>query len=213
MLSAFVCLGVILLVLLTSEYLSHRKIIKKETLRKYVHVLVGIFIAFWPWLMDWQTIQIISLAFLIVVFASRQFNIFSALKSVKRFTYGDIFFALAVGVCASITTEPVYFAIAIMIMAVADGFAALLGERYGGAWGYKVVRQHKTLIGSMAFWLISLVILGIGLLFMADTVGYKEYIFTLLVLPPLLTILENIMPYGADNLAVPLATISFLSFL
>lgn len=211
MFTALLCLTVIFAILISSEYLSRRKVLKKETLRKYVHVSVGVFIAFWPWIMSWRTIQIISLAFLVVVFISRQFNIFSALKSVKRKSYGDIFFALAVGICASITEEPVYFCIAILILAVADGFAALIGERYGGAWGYKVVKQHKTLIGSMAFWLLCLFILGVGLLFAADVFRYREYIAILVLLPPLLTFFENIMPFGSDNLALPLVTVSFLS--
>lgn len=213
MLNVLWCLAPIFIILVLSEYLSQKSILKKEYLRKFVHVLTGVYIAFWPWLLTWQEIQLISLAFLVVVFASRQFNIFGALRSVKRTTYGDIFFALGVGVSASITTNEVVFCIAILLMAVADGVAAIVGNKYGGAWGYKVVKQHKTLIGSMAFWAVCLLVLGVGLLFNHQTLSYSEYITALLIIPPVLTLLENVMPYGSDNLAIPLATIGMLAII
>jgi dolichol kinase len=61
-------------------------------------------------------------------------------------------------------------------VALADGFAAIIGTKYGRAWAYKVFGQTKTIIGSMTFWVVSLCILGIGLLFAHDLIPFSHYI-------------------------------------
>lgn len=206
----FLSLVAVLGVLLYSEYLWRKKKLNGEQLRKFVHVLVGIFVAFWPLFMSWRTIQLISIAFLVVIFLSRRYKLFHALLSVKRKSYGDIAFAVGIGLSATLTESSTIFAVAILHMAVADGLAALIGAKFGKNWRYKVFGQEKTVVGSMAFWLISLFILGIGLLFTSTGSSFDSYTLALIVVPPALTLVENLINHGFDNIAIPLACVLLL---
>lgn len=211
MLTVIVCLGVVLATLALAEELWKRKILRGEKQRKFVHILIGTFIAFWPWLMSWRTIQIIAAFMLLGVLLNRYRKTLHFTEGLNRTTYGDIFFTLAVLLCALLTTNKVFFLIAILHMALADGLAAVAGKKAGKNWAYKAVGQTKTVIGSMAFWIVSLSILGIGTLFAHDQITFNSYAALLFVLPPALTFLENISPLGSDNITVPIATLAALN--
>jgi dolichol kinase len=62
----------------------------------------------------------------------------------------------------------------------------------------------------MTFWLVSFLILGAGLLFSYGSVTTTAYIWTLALLPPFLAGIENITPFGLDNITVPLTTLLIL---
>lgn len=211
MLAVILCLGGIAALLFSAELLSWKKLIKNETERKFLHISGGVFIAFWPWLISWRSIQIIGLAMLVVILAIRlgrtKLHFYSA---TKRVSYGDICFPLAVIICAVITDQNIFFALAILHMALADGLAAIVGKRYGQVTEYKVFHQTKTLFGSVVFWMVSLSLLGAGVLFAYDTVDFNSYVAVLVLLPPALTLLENVTPYGLDNLVIPVAVIAGL---
>lgn len=212
MLALIISLIVVLAILVISEYGWRHKLLLGERARKFVHILVGAFVAFWPWLMTWRQIQLISLAFLVSVFFNRRYKIFHALFSVSRRSYGEITFAIAVGASALITTNKVYFMIGMLHLALADGVAALVGRKVSKNWQYKVFGQTKTVFGSMSFWLVSLWILGIGLaLSGSDT--YQNVTAALLIIPPIATTIENILPFGLDNLGLSLGVIGLLTLL
>ncbi|OVE78539.1 hypothetical protein BVY00_02545 [bacterium G20] len=59
----------------------------------------------------------------------------------------------------------------------------------------------------MTFWLVSVCILGIGLMFAHDSITFAHYGFLLFALPPLLTILENLAVVGLDNVVIPVGVI------
>lgn len=206
-------LFVIFLVLVVAEYGWRQKYLRGERARKVIHISVGTFVAFWPWLMSWRQIQLISLAFLVIVVISRRYRIFQAIFSVDRRTYGEELFAVAVGLCALLTTNKAFFAIAILHMALADGLAAVVGQRIHKKWRFMVFGQAKTLLGSLAFWIISLWVIGIGLMFTGGQVPYDHYIIAIIAIPPLATAVEVLCPWGLDNLFIPVFVLSALQLL
>src|SRR3954462_13360421 len=103
MLKLIICLGGILLVLLVAELLSERRLLKGEYLRKFVHITTGTFIAFWPWLISFRTIQFLSLLMILVMFTNKNIGFFNYHGKVRRPTYGDYFFALAIFISAAIS--------------------------------------------------------------------------------------------------------------
>ncbi|HVO86692.1 MAG TPA: hypothetical protein VMT23_03120 [Candidatus Binatia bacterium] len=210
MLNVVICILGVLGLLLVGEKLSKAKIIKGEDSRKFVHITVGTFIASWPWLISWQAIQVIGLLMLLAITANHYRIFFNFSKSIKRRTYGEYFFALAITVCAMLTTNKVFFAIAMAHLALADGLAAVAGTHYGKKLTYKVFGQKKTVIGTMTFWITSLFILGFGLLFVHDLIPYSSYYWLILLLPPVLTIAENAAVFGLDNIVVPVLVIVVL---
>jgi dolichol kinase len=96
-------------------------------------------------------------------------------------------------------------------MALADGLAAVIGSTAGKNWGYKVFGHPKTVIGSMAFWLTSVCVVGAGIVLIGNTVDFTHYALLIIFLPPILTVLENVAICGTDNIVIPVAVIIALN--
>lgn len=210
MLKVFIALFVMFAMLLVSEYLYRRKILHGELSRKLAHIAIAAFVAFWPWLMSWRTIQLIGLGMVFIMLLNRQLQIFHFPGNIRHNTYGEVFLALAITTTALLTNNKIFFAVAILMVALGDGMAAIIGTKFGQKWKYRVFNQTKTVIGSMTFWVVALCILGVGLLPAYSQISLSHYDLLLIAAPPLLAVVENVAVYGMDNLALPLATILIL---
>jgi phytol kinase len=145
--------------------------------------------------------------------ANHQFNFLNYRGKIGRATYGDILYALAIFLVTLITRDKVFFALAVIEVAVADGLAAVAGITYGKNWGYKVFGHKKTVIGSMVFWMATVCIFGAGILPAHDLIPLQNYFLILLLAPPVFTLVENIALFGLDNLAIALLTVLILQVL
>lgn len=210
MFAVIACLVGVFIILAAAELLWRRKILKGEEQRKFVHIGIGVFAAFWPWLISWRSIQLIGLAMLVGVLINRRQKTLHFSGDIRMDGYGDVCFALAIILTASLTTIPIFFALAIFHLALADGLAAVIGKNFGKDLRYRVFHQPKTVIGSMTFWFISVCILGVGLLFATSLIPFQTYSLLVIGLPPILTILENITGLGLDNVVVPMGVIAAL---
>lgn len=171
-----------------------------ELSRKFIHITVGCFVAFWPFILTWNQIIFLSTAFVVVVLVSKYLHIFRAIHSVQRPTWGELFFALAVGLVAMVTHHKGVYAAALLQMSLADGLAAIVGMRYGKNNQYKVFGSTKSVVGTLTFFVISTALL----------LGYAQFavnditLMYILALAATTSLLENIGVYGLDNLLVPL---------
>ena len=192
---------IVFLILVASEIGWRRHWLRGELGRKFVHVLVGSFVAFWPFFMSWTEIRVLSLAFLVVVIVSDRLKIFRAIHSAQRPTFGEICFALVVGLLTLVTNSKGIYAAALLQMSLADGFAAIVGTHYGASNKYHLLSHTKSVAGTLAFIVTSAVILA----------GYSAFsVHGPLVLATAIfgvlgaAALENIGLFGLDNLIVPL---------
>lgn len=213
MLTITLCLLGLVALLFVSEHLGRRKILGPEPKRKVFHIVSGSFIAFWPWLMSPQAIEIIGVAMALSVIANYSVDLFDFNKGIGRRSYGDFFMALAVSLSAYLAPSKIVFALALLNLAMADGVAALVGKRFGANWQYKVFSQTKTVIGTMAFWLVSLVVSAVVLIFARQQLEFNNYLELIVIMPPVLAALENFSFLGLDNLTVPLAAIAIFSLI
>jgi phytol kinase len=189
------------ILLILSELWYRRHGLHGEFSRKFVHVTVGSFTAFWPFFMSWDNIRFLSLSFLVVVALSKYLNVFTAIHSVQRPTWGELFFAAVAGALTLVTNNKWVFAAALLQMSLADGFAAVVGTRYGKSSQYVMFRHIKSYVGSLTFFVLSIVIL-LGLShFSAYHLGLARIGYISLVA----TFIENIGVRGSDNLLVPMA--------
>ena len=171
-----------------------------EFSRKFIHIVVGSMAAFWPFYLAWGWIVALSVAFVVVIMLSRYFGIFKSLHAVERPTWGEIYFALAVGVLAFVTHQPWIYAVALLHMSLADGLAAVVGVTWGKDTQYKVLGHTKSVIGSMTFFVIS-----VGLLTGYSMIAMHTIDVTLIIgLAAAATAIENFGGYGLDNLLIPL---------
>jgi phytol kinase len=194
-------------VIIGSELWWRRRTIHDEFSRKFIHITVGSFVAFWPFFLSWHQIELLSVAFLAVISISKYLGLFQAIHSVQRPTWGEVFFAAAVGLAALITHDKWIYATALLTMGLADGIAAVVGTHYGGRQRYSVFGYAKSIVGTLVFFVISAAIL----------LGYNHFgghpmgPAVLLGISMLVTALENVAVGGLDNLLVPLAVTLILT--
>lgn len=204
MINIFISLVAIFILLVISELLWRRNKLSDELTRKIVHVSVAVFVAFWPYYMSYKQIQLIALAFLIVIVISRYLHIFRGILHVKRKTFGDLFFPLSILILAILEPASLVFTIALLHIGLSDGIAALVGKRIGKNNQYKIFGQTKSVAGTLTFVVISFAILFLAkLLNPHDNVGLTW--INVITLPPILAIVENVSVFGADDLTIPLA--------
>jgi len=191
--------GVVFAILSLAELGWHRGWMESEFGRKAVHMSVGSFVALWPFFLSWWQIQLLSAVFLVVVIFSKSFNVFRVIHSVQRPTYGEICFALIVGILPFITQDRAIYAAAVLLMGLADGLAAVVGTKYGRTTRYHVLGHAKSVVGTLTFFVVSLAIL-IGY------VAFSPAVFSpwLVLIAALAALIENIAVLGLDNLFVPL---------
>ena len=189
----------VFILLVASEYWWRTHHAHSELSRKFVHITVGSFVAFWPLFLGWGEIQLLSIAFFAVVSLSKYLHVFRAIHSVQRPTWGELYFALAVGSVTLITHNKWIYMAAILQMSLADGLAAIVGVRYGMRGAYKVFGHTKTVIGSVTFLVVAVLILVVY----QHMSGVRISSFDIVSLAVFATFIENCGIAGLDNLLVP----------
>jgi dolichol kinase len=163
-------------------------------------VTVGSFVAFWPYIMSTTEIRLLSAAFVVVVLLSRYLNIFSAIHSVQRPTWGEAWFAVVVGLLTFYAKDAHIYTAALLVMSLADGFAAIIGTRFGNGNRYRVFGSTKSIVGTLTFFIITCLIL---FTYVATGEGHiPSAVIPLIAL--VATLVENVGVQGIDNLFVPL---------
>jgi phytol kinase len=186
--------------LLVGNELWWRKTRPTEISRKFIHISVGSFVAFWPFFLSWNQIIGLSVAFLVGITASKYLHIFRTIHSVQRPTWGELFFAVAVGIIAYVSSSKGIYAAALLQMSLADGLAAIVGLRYGKKTQYKVLGSTKSLVGTATFFVVSFSLL----LAFSLVTGAALPIPVLVALAFAASLIENLGVYGSDNVLVPL---------
>ncbi len=202
-------------VLILSELLWRKKVIKGEAARKFIHILAGCWMAFWPLYLPFDGIFVLGCIALTLLIYSRITKLFHAIYAIKRRTYGDLLFAVAIVVCAYLAKVDWIFTVSILFLSLADGGAALFGKTWGVKNQYFVFGKKaltKSIIGTLAFLALAYISIGAGWIMGGEDVMRDNLTLTFVALPLLATIFENSMPFGFDNIITPLtATIIFNS--
>ena len=195
-----ITLLIVFVILVLNELYWRSKKRHSELSRKFIHIVVGSFVAFWPFYLPWSDIQIISLAFIVVVLISRKINLFKSIHSVGRTTWGELYFGISVGLVSVMSSNKWVYMVAILQMSLADGLAAVIGSSVLIGRRYKIFGHNKSVIGSLTFYIISFILTVVYLIF---SKGQSQPATVLIVLPLISTVLENISVGGLDNLTVP----------
>ncbi len=207
-------LGPVGLILIGSEVLWRTKTVRGERARKFIHILAGVWMAFWPLYLPFDGIVILGIAALTLLLYSRYTRLFSSIYDVKRITYGELLYALAIIVVALFAEADWIFTASILMLALADGGAAVIGRFYGITNSYLVFGSQqlkKSVAGSAAFILFAFVVMIIAGL-VADGDVYEGHELLVFVVVPLFSLaLENITPYGVDNIVTPIFVMAVLN--
>lgn len=191
-----------------------------EQLRKLVHILHGLSLAALAFVVPLKIIAVIEIVFLLSVLIARytveHFDYIPWIAycrkvyQVGRLSYGEFFYPVSVIILVFLAESASIFAVAILILAVSDTLAALVGKKYGASNTYLVFKQKKSLAGSLAFFVTAFAIIWVFSLF--GNVPFAESTLGLLLLTALLvTIAENLGVYGSDNLLIPIVAVILLN--
>jgi dolichol kinase len=199
---------IVLAFLMLSEWIWRQRRTHGEFSRKFVHITVGSFVAFWPYFLSVNEIRLLSLAFIIGAALSKYFHIFSTIHSVQRPTWGEFWFALVVGLLATMAAHPHIYTAALLVMSLSDGLAAVIGTKYGNGTRYQIFGSSKSMIGSLTFAIVTaLILIGYSIL-TPGALPVLALISTVIVA----TVLENVAVRGLDNLLVPIFIAAVLRY-
>ncbi len=203
MIAVVATLVIIFFVLLLNEYLWKKSILKGEASRKFIHIIIGVYGAFWPLYLSWVEIQIIALMALLFIILIRLKGLFNSVYAIKRKSWGDMIGPATIIILSLLQPAEWIFAAAVLHIALADGLAAVLGEKYGKKSRYKIVGNTKSVVGTLTFWIVSVIILVFTVILAPS--GLSGLSLPILVwLSAGAAYLENISPYGFDNFLVPM---------
>ena len=199
MITLFAVAMTVALILFGSEIWWRVRHPNSEFSRKFIHVTVGTFVAFWPFFLSWEQIRFLALGFVVVICVSKWFGIFRSIHSVQRPTWGEVFFALVVGLLTFVTHSKAIYTVSLLQMSLADGLAAITGVEYGKKFQYFVFGHAKSIVGSLAFLVTSWLLLFAYMQYTHDFV-----VAIVIILPLVGMLIENLAVGGLDNLLVPL---------
>ena len=199
------------IILLIGELLWKKKYLKGEYARKFVHILTALFASFWPFFMSRWSIVALSILFMAVLLVAKRLKLFKSIRGIKRTTHGEVLYAAAIGLSALFFSIKGMYVIAVLHIALADGFAAIIGITMSNRNSrFKFNGSTKSVEGSLTFLLISFFL---NATYWVGGFSPHEFNQNLMFLIPLysllcavfLTILEIISPKGSDNIIVPMS--------
>jgi len=206
-------LGIIISVLFVfivigiSTLLTKKNILKDEGSRKFIHIGVS----------NWWIIamlffdnniyaSIVPALFVILNYISYKKNIFTAMeRDGSKEDLGTVYYAISLFILSLITFKNINYsyigALGILTMGYGDGFAAVIGKKYGRK-KFEVFGSKKSIIGSLTMFIATFIVCYV-ILSIFNPVNVLTYSF---ILAFFATLLELFTPKGFDNLSVPLGT-------
>lgn len=212
---AFASVAVLLGLMATVKRLANARDISAEVQRKLVHIGTGLYALTLPWLFTdgWPVFMLVGLTLVVMLIlrlpAFSKGGIGKTLHGVDRQSYGDFLFALAVGTVFLLADgRAILYLLPIATLTLADAAAALTGSRYGRVF-FTVEDGQKSVEGSVAFFMITLVIAMVCLLLLSD-VSRPNVILLAVMVASFGTLVEADSWRGFDNFFLPAGLLVFL---
>jgi uncharacterized protein (TIGR00297 family) len=200
---------VLAVVLVISEIISRIFKLPKEFPRKFIHIAVGLLVVLFSfYLTAANPLLFLCALFTIANFFIKKYNLLPAMQS-ERETYGTIYYPLAILISTLLFWDNYRFIFVnvVLIMALSDAFAAVVGQAVKNPVKYRVWEDWKSLQGSFAFFLITMLIILLTNYGMRPLTGsnshFSIYILAL-CLSLVITMAESISVKGSDNFSITL---------
>ena len=199
---------------------------RPEVSRKFLHIMVGNMIFAMPFFSDpWVMVWFLTLPITIGLFFLTEYSPIKIKNSVTEsghalglFFYAGIWTILiAIFTMIAPANDPKFYiwivALAIVPMVYGDGFAALIGQKFGKL-KYTVFGSQKSIEGSLTMFVITAVMsVFVWMVFASIGCTMPEFnIVYVIVISAVATVCEALSYGGIDNLTVPAVT-SILYFL
>ncbi len=189
-----------------------------EITRKIIHIVVGIVVFPAPIIFSSSApVILIALFFIAVNFLSLRLKIFKGMDLVARQTYGTVYYPLAflILVIAFWEKFPALISIPMLILALGDAFASIVGESVKRPLIYNLTGDKKSLQGSVGMFVISFLVVFLSLVFTRNSelwwgkvlnLSIVEIFFVSFLTALFASVVEGLGSYGLDNLLIPFAS-------
>lgn len=197
-----------------AELLYHFGKVRAEWTRKIVHIGTGLLTLLFPVVLDshWQVLFLCG-SFLVILMASLKFGFLPSINAIDRFSYGSILFPIIVYLLFLVFQMAgkglIVFYLPILILAICDPMAALVGKRF--PFGkYRVLGCGKSLAGSLAFLVSALLVTAVTIFAFGDM---PSQMLLILLVPAIATVAEAMGVKGMDNFTIPASVVLTLCLL
>lgn len=184
-----------------------------EMSRTFAHIMVANWWLLATWLIkDYRLALVAPVFFIIFNSFNVVYNWIPAINTKRRHSnWGTIHYAVAFLLITALTFHipnlHIVGGVGLLVMAYGDGVAAIIGQFFG-KHPYTIFKGHKTLEGSFAMFITSMLVIGIYQLFVYQSLNWMHIGSLALVA----TLVEAISPHGNDNLFIPML-VSLLYFI
>ncbi len=184
---------------------------QKELSRKIVHIGTGPLIPLAWWLEVSTEIAlgasaIVSLGLILNYYL----NFLPTIENVDRESYGTITYGLSITLLIAQfwSDNPAIVCVGVLVMAIGDGFAGLIGKQYK-SFQWKILGQNKSILGTLTMFFGTIVIIII----FTSINNNQIHPLPILGIALMATMLEQISPFGIDNITVPISTAWFWNWM
>lgn len=185
-----------------------------ELVRKLLHMGMGLVTLSFPWVFTsaWPVLALAA-ASVVALLALRLTPLGRVLSAVDRASFGEVYFPVAVSILFTVYLHSdhtpadrrlVLYLVPVLLLAIADAAAALIGVAYG-RYRYVTAEGQKSVEGSVAFFSCAFFCVHVPLLLGTD-VGRTETLLIAVLVAWLAMTFEAIAWRGLDNLALPLVS-------
>lgn len=191
-----------------AEILYHFGKVRAEWTRKIVHIGTGLLTLLFPVMLGshWQVLFLCA-SFLVILLASLKFGWLPSINAIDRFSFGSILFPIIVYVLFLVFQRVgkglIVFYLPILILAICDPVAALVGKRlpFGK---YRIMGCGKSAAGSLAFFFSALLVTAVTVLAFQNV---RSEMLLILLVPSIATAAEGLGVKGMDNFTIPASVV------
>jgi phosphatidate cytidylyltransferase len=209
---------VYLLVLLLGEIVYRRGLASAEKTRKFAHLGTAVVSLAMPALgIDIRHLLVLSILFTGIMVITAKRGWLKSIHAINRSgSLGSYCFPSAFFFCYLAYTfhgVRMWFYVPVLVLAVSDTLAALVGMRWP-VGRFTIMKQEKTLMGSGAFFISTLVItLSAAWFDSSRLMSTGTIVVGALLIAFTTTVLEALTVRGLDNLVVPFSALGLLCVL
>ena len=190
-------------ILVICEFL-HKKGLQAEHTRKLAHSLSTLLCLSVPVFFSskWYALFFVIGSFFILYIGHKK-QLLNSIYFVNRKTYGAYLLPVSIGITYYISQwlqNNLFFLLPIVVLAISDPLACYFGTIYKS----KILTSSKTIIGTLAFFLSTIIISSLILFHQSTGVRTAGSALGISVIT---SGVELISPHGSDNLTIPLSVI------
>lgn len=198
-----------------AEYLRKKFSGSPEITRKLVHIMTGLLIFFAPQIfVSGIPALTLALIFIAVNYAAVRFGLLKGMHGTNRQSYGTVYYPMSFFILVLLfwDSAPVIISVSILILALSDAVAAIVGENLPAPHNYFLTSDKKSFEGSAAMFLSTSVIVAAAVWMEQLPFDGIDLLQFVVAVSLFVTVWEAISSKGFDNLTVPLGAAFVLHY-